>query len=433
MKLTIHRGSHEVGGNCVEIETGNTRLILDAGMPLFGPDREPYDGLGLQKKTKEQLRALGILPDVTGLFGDGPKPTAILLSHAHQDHTGLLHHSHPEIPIYASRGTSKMMAAGAKFAGQPYLPRNRHSEFQSGKPQQVGDVLVTPFSVDHSIYGAMAFLLEAEGKRVLYSGDLRLHGRKPGMAKTLLAAIHDKRIDVLLMEGTHIASDYRGATEFELEDSITEAIHSAPGLVLASFSPQHVDRLVAFLKATQRTGRTFIADAYTGYILHLIGSEISTPSPISTEWIRIFFPKFFRESYERKRLKNVFSLLSPANRELSEILQHSDRYVMIFRPTMLESDFEGTLPQNARCIYSRWGGYLEQPDWQPVKAALHQANGDLIELHTSGHIFGPDIADFIASVNPKLVIPVHTFEPDRFSLINANTKVLAKGETFTVD
>src|SRR5205823_881897 len=161
---------------------------------------------------------------------------------------------------------------------------------------QIGDVLVTAYSVDHSIYGAMAFLIEAEEKRVLYSGDLRLHGRKPGMAKGLLEAIAGKTIDVLLMEGTHIGhSDYRGMTEFELEESIAATIESAPGLILASFSPQHVDRLVAFLRATRKAGRTFIADAYTGYILHLLRNEMSIPSPESTEWIKIFFPKFFRE------------------------------------------------------------------------------------------------------------------------------------------
>jgi len=278
----------------------------------------------------------------------------------------------------------------------------------------------------------MAFLIEAEGKRVLYSGDLRLHGRKPGMAKSLLAAIQDKPIDVLLMEGTHIGSDYRGATEFELEASITEAIQLAPGLVLASFSPQHVDRLVAFLRATQKTGRTFIADAYTGYILHLIRSEISVPSPTSTEWIRIFFPKFFRESYERKRLKNVFSLLSPANRELSEILQHPERYVMMFRPSMLQSDFDGKLPSDVRCIYSRWAGYLEQADWQPVKTAIQEANGDLVELHTSGHIYAADIAELVRQISPRILVPIHAFEPERFSSLIKEARVLADSEPLVV-
>ncbi|MFC1793847.1 hypothetical protein ACFL3Q_09705 [Planctomycetota bacterium] len=34
MKLTIHRGANEIGGSCVEVTAGNTRILLDFGMPL---------------------------------------------------------------------------------------------------------------------------------------------------------------------------------------------------------------------------------------------------------------------------------------------------------------------------------------------------------------------------------------------------------------
>jgi ribonuclease J len=126
---------------------------------------------------KEELLETGILPKVPGLFDDSvPQPDAILLSHAHEDHTGLIQHSQPGIPVYAGVGTSKMMLAGSKFARQPRLPRDRHHELTAGQTIQIGEFTVTVFSVDHSIYGAQAFLIEADGKAVLYSGDLRLHG-----------------------------------------------------------------------------------------------------------------------------------------------------------------------------------------------------------------------------------------------------------------
>jgi len=32
--VMVHRGSNEIGGNCVEIATAKSRLILDVGMPL---------------------------------------------------------------------------------------------------------------------------------------------------------------------------------------------------------------------------------------------------------------------------------------------------------------------------------------------------------------------------------------------------------------
>ena len=433
MKITIHRGTHEIGGNCVEITTENSRIILDVGMPLFKSVGKPYDTGLLKKMPKEELLETGILPKVPGLFIEGPKPDAILLSHAHEDHTGLLRHSNPEIPIYTSRGTSKMMMAGAKFAMQPFLPQGQFREIKPGEPVVIGDFTVTAYNVDHSIFGSLALLIEAEGKSVLYSGDLRMHGRKPGMHKSLIEVISARNLDVLLMEGTHIGhSGHKGVNEYELEHEITSLIRSAPGITLASFSPQHVDRLVGFLRATKKEGKHFVADAYTAFVMHLIASETSVPRPESTEWMKVFFPKFFLASYEKKGMQKFFSQMSPARIGIDEIQSDPSKFVMIFRPNMVDSDFGGTLPIGARCLYSRWNGYLEQSEWQKTKTQLDEVNGDLIEVHTSGHIFHSDIVELVGLINAKLVIPVHTFEPEKFDLVVANVRILNDGETLDV-
>lgn len=240
MLITIHRGTKEIGGNCVEVRSRETRLILDVGLPLVDANRDPFDSLKALRSSRDELIADGTIPPVPGLFtDDAPPPKAILLSHSHLDHVGLLHHTQAEIPIFATKGSSKMMLAGAIFANRPSLDRSRHRQVTPGVPFPVGGFTVTPFAVDHSTFGCLAYLLEAEGKTLLYSGDLRQHGRKPGMMRTLVEQIAPRNIDVLLMEGTHLGGDKeQGTTEFALEEQVVELLQSAPVWYSPRFLPR---------------------------------------------------------------------------------------------------------------------------------------------------------------------------------------------------
>jgi ribonuclease J len=176
----------------------------------------------------------------------------------------------------------------------------------------------------------------------------------------------------------------------------------------------------------------FVADVYCAYVMHLIASETSVPRPVSTEWVKVFFPKFFLDGYERKRLKTIFTLLSPNRIGMDEIRSDPSKYVMIFRPNMTDSDFDETLPNGARCLFSRWSGYLEQQEWLTTKAKLNAVNGDLIEVHTSGHIYADDIKTLVEAIKAKTVVPIHSFAPERFSDFASNVKMMTDGETFKV-
>jgi len=426
MNLTIHRGTKEIGGSCVEVSTSNTRIIIDVGLPLVDQNREMFDRSIMRGKTLPQLVDAKVVPDVPGLFTQGAsRPDAILLSHAHLDHVGLLEHTPEDIPVYATAGTSKMMLAGAVFAGQKALKRDRHREIKSREPFNVGDIKITPYVVDHSCYGAVAFLVEADGKKLLYSGDLRWHGRKPGMLNSLVEEVAPMGIDALVMEGTHFGSKRPPRkTEYQLEDEIVEHIKTADGLVLASFSPIDVDRLVTYLKSSIRSGRTFVADAYTAFVMHLVHKEIKLPDPKSADCIKVYF----NEHFQRRGSQKIKSMFESNRVSLGEVIAASEEHVLCFRPSNLRLDFDGRIPPETRLLYSYWHGYLEKEDWINVRNQIETVDGDFIPAHTSGHIYVEDIVRFVESVGAKSVFPIHSFNASFFGGRFSNSQVLNDGE-----
>jgi hypothetical protein len=47
VRLTVHRATNQIGGNCIEIATGDHRIVLDVGRPLDAPS----DATGLLPTT----------------------------------------------------------------------------------------------------------------------------------------------------------------------------------------------------------------------------------------------------------------------------------------------------------------------------------------------------------------------------------------------
>jgi ribonuclease J len=425
MKLTIHRGSKEIGGSCVELTTATTRLVLDLGLPLVDANRGPFDSRVALAKSVEILKAEKVIPPILGLFDtDHLPPDAVLLSHAHLDHAGLLHLSRPTVAIYATSGTSKMMLAAAVFAAQRELDRNRFREVETQQPVLIGDCRVTPLAVDHSIYGSVTYLIEGEGKTVLYSGDFRNHGRKPGMIRDLLDHLKTKTVDVLICEGTHFGADKEERiTEYQLEEQIVGLVESAPALVLATFSALDVDRIVTLYKAAQVARRVFVADAYAAFVLYLLGRRAKVPRPIRDMGVRVYFNQLF----ERRRLGNIREKFLADRIELEEILMEPTKHLMVFRPSMREFDFNGTLPAKCRCLYGYWAGYLSRPDWVNLQAHVAEVGGDFVQAHVSGHAYVADIINFITSVNARMVVPIHTFEPQMYREHFSNVRLLNDG------
>jgi ribonuclease J len=222
---------------------------------------------------------------------------------------------------------------------------------------RIGDIAITSFEVNHSAPGCLAFLIESNDRRIFYSGDLRLHGRQENLLKTLERDLLGKRIDVLLMEGTNLSANRdKGTSETELEQELAKHFAAAPGLVFGIFSPQHLDRLKSFINASQISGRTFVPDLYTAYVMHMFQGE-GFISPKGAGAVPVFFNEAGLNKISRSELYVSF-LRNEISRE--ELLANPRNYVLPARHSTFDLDFP-EIPRGSTFIYSLWKGYLQQP------------------------------------------------------------------------
>lgn len=179
LALTVHRGTRQIGGICIEIvHPQGGRIILDAGRPLDAPEG-----------------ATGLLPASL----DRSQPATVLISHPHQDHWRLVNELPASWPIWTGCNSAKRIAVVGDITRHSLTRAFETWNGRSG-PFTVGPFTVTPILTDHSAFDADMLLIEGAGKRILYSGDFRRHGRKSALVDRIMAK-PPADIDVLLSEG----------------------------------------------------------------------------------------------------------------------------------------------------------------------------------------------------------------------------------------
>lgn len=416
MRVRIHRGTLQIGGTCIEVEAQGKRIVLDVGLPLDAEVAGDRNSL---------------LPPVSGFRTADPSLLGIVISHPHQDHYGLLGELGTDVPILIGEAAQRILAAAADFI--PAGLRLSAAEFLRDRQSiRLGPFTITPYLVDHSAYDAYALLIEADGKRLFYSGDFRGHGRKAPLFEALLSA-PPPNIDVLLMEGTTLGragQRFAIPTEAELEEDFVAAFGETPGMALVFASGQNIDRLVTVYRAAKRSGRNLIIDLYTAAILRATGNEHLPQS----DWndVHVFLPHTQRVWVLNNELFHIRDQ-HHSQRIYSQRLQEiAPQAVLLFKTSMMGDLARAQCLDGAQLIYSMWEGYLKEPRMQRFHNWVAQHNIPMRSIHTSGHASPEDLRRFAAALSPRMLVPIHSFFPEQFSTLFDNVQQKQDGEWWDV-
>jgi ribonuclease J len=409
LTLTVHRGTQQIGGSCIEIEhPDGTRIVLDAGRPLDAPEG-----------------ATGLLPASL----DRSRPATVLISHPHQDHWGLIEELPPTWPIWTGSGSAKLISVTADVTRHP-LTRTFKTWHSRSEPLAIGPFTVTPILTDHSAFDAYMLLVEGAGKRILYTGDFRRHGRKSVLVDRFMSN-PPPDIDVLVTEGTNLGSDKPVKGERELEQDFIELFKRTKGRVFVSWSGQNIDRTVTIYRAAKRTGRTLVIDLYTADVLDRISERTRLPRAgfpnlkvVVTGKLGAYYRKIDRADFVERMATHGMA---------ARKLTRGRNVIMLRRALIADYQRACVVPTVDDAFnFSMWQGYLSEPCFTEALEWCRRGGAEIAYIHTSGHASPADLRKFAAAVRPKIVVPVHGVKWDEESHGFGEIRRLRDAETLVI-
>ncbi len=503
--IQIFDGNDTIGGNKIYIEEKGQGFFLDFGMNFkkygdffqeFISPRKPrgiHDLLQLNLIPKLNIYRKDLIPtDISISSFPSLNVKALLLSHAHMDHCGNIGLLNTDYPIIASPSTIMLLKAmldtssamlGSDVAyyslkvlnedkrilkperykdyGRDFICTESFSEafkeflnlstksrtkFTEGSLSLLNDFSsnfdIKAFEVDHSIYGATAYIISGD-KTIAYTGDFRLHGKKGKKSEEFIKKAKDASI--LIIEGTRAKrEDVNESEDIVYEKSLGTA-EEAKGLIIADFTARNFERLEMFNSIAKKIGRTLIITPRDAYLLNALEKA---------------------DEIDRIKDLRVYRDLKPINKGWEKFLKNSEREISYIDPKEISKDPDKFIvcfslfdiknlldikPYNGTYIYSSSEAFEEESEYPFIRLynwlkffKFKIVGFEIIEegarikpqftkgYHASGHVSKSDLVKIIGTIDPDIIIPVHTDNPEWFSKNFDNAVLLKDDEKYTI-
>ena len=403
-KITTHN-SNQIGGNVVVIETDKSKIAIDFGENLPGNENENIE--------------------IDGLSNGEATFDGVFFTHYHGDHIGRMKYILPEVPIYIGEVAKQVLLNINQTVKEEEMVEllsnvDRVHDIYENKAISIndGDIIVTPYSVDHSAYEAFMFLIETKDKTILHTGDFRGHGYRG--EKALIPMIHyyirkqgKRDIDILITEGTMLSRmNEEVYTEAELQAWAKEYFESHKYIFLIC-SSTNLDTLASFYHAGIYNGMQMFGNDY-------IHRQLKTFTETAGKKTSLYqFNKMWKIEFNKHLEKNGFSGTQ------EEFMRKYGFVCVVKEGSKYEKWIEKFKDLNPVVIYSMWDGYRD-----PNRTAYNQKLDEFckkfntISKHTSGHATADVIAKVIEAVNPKeAIIPIHTEHPEMIKKLDIRNEL----------
>ncbi len=368
MKITVHRGSNQIGGCVTEYEYNGWKLFVDYG---------------------EQLPGVPILDkklEIEGLTCGDLSKSALLITHYHGDHIGKLSEVAEAIPVYMGytgceiyrklqRRLSYVKGEIGEKARKSHERAGLIHTFMEDEEFSIGPFSIRPVKMDHSAYDSYGFIITdgADESIVFHTGDFRAHGLYGDEFWDTISSLPDA--DAVVCEATNIErSRDEAEPEWKIEKHFKE-LFKQNKYNSVFVSSTNIDRIFGIYRAAAEAGRIVLMDEYQYYILNsVIGKN---------DWMRNETERFEFIDEDGSEVSDTYDLGYEFDKGLPFVLKldrtvkKTSRFyipaklrklinwkgcVLIARPTtQFESLIESFPAHQSKKYLSQWKEYLN-PD-----------------------------------------------------------------------
>lgn len=422
-KITFHNGILTIGGTIIEVVYEDSHIFFD-----FGSEYNPK--APVQPENLQELLDENLVPYLDNMFDpsiplkgykskeNNFKNTAVFLSHMHLDHSKIVNYLNPEVPLYTLEGTKSLLNTlniNNDFLFPLHENRGNNTRDIIGVKEneviEVGKIKVKVMPVDHDAYGACGLLIETPDLVISYTGDIRLHGYRK--EDTLNFCKESENCDVLLIEGVSVSfqefdevREDEISNEPELIEKINEIVKGNPNKQITfNYYISNIERILNIIKTNPRK---VVLSAYYSYVLKEATGY---------------------ESYYYSLDNKEYGLNKDLEIKFERLLKDEDEF--FWQLDTLAIEYMDKLQEGGIYIHSNavpLGDF--DPKYAPFIKSFEDRNIKFEIVSCSGHAHPYDLIKIINLIKPKLLVPIHSYRPEK--LYNENGDVLLPEKKQTI-
>ncbi|MBD3350025.1 MAG: MBL fold metallo-hydrolase [Candidatus Lokiarchaeota archaeon] len=513
MQVQIYGGANEIGGNQVFISEGNKNFMFDFGVSFS--DMKEFFSEYLKPRSLNGILDylyLKLIPPIDGLYRNDLinrykdilskpkykiKPTtpnyvdAFFLSHAHLDHYKFMSFLKKNTPIYLNWTANsilsyindiksdKLMRECLSFheywlllpksSGSGKMKRAKIDDYEDIDTTRKINILedehpiyletdngkckVTQYQVDHSIPGSTAFIIEHDGRNIVYTGDFRKHGLHPEWTNRFIKMCKKASPIAIITDGTNVPSiksyrddnyHQREKSEHDIRKQSDKIIKNNSGLILVNFPSRSLDRALMYYQLAKKHNRTFAVNTKIWKMIDYFRNKIEKtdddfkdsflknyplPEP-EDEYLKPYLQRKKWGYFELKDYKKFERTILKTDDYVTykEIKQSQENYLLYLDFYMLKELIDID-PDPGKTVYlkSITDPFDEEMiiKEQKLDAWLkHFQIRKTKTIHSSGHCRVNELRDMLNEINADNVIPIHTEHPETFKEFGLSSEII---------